>query len=348
MIDPRIQQTVEILSTLVEPKLKWNIIALNLVKQLLIHENQLRLEIHLVSNDPKLTVRFRQECLKALEPLNFEAIHLDLRFVNIAVEGISGVKNIVLVGSGKGGVGKSTIASNLALALKAQGKKVGLMDADIYGPSIPVMMGIKQHPEVLPDEYLLPIEAHGVKVMSIGLLVPEGKALPWRGQMASGTLIQFIKKTFWGDLDYLVIDLPPGTGDIQLTLAHKVQAQGIVIVSTPQEVALGDIRRAVDLYLEHKTPILAIVENMSGLICEKCGHENHPFVKSPRGLQLDAAFYLQLPLHAEVSRCGDSGRPMVISHPTHEICEKFKLLAREITQTCESRKKSDVAFQTEA
>lgn len=334
------QEVLNLLSTLIEPKLKWNIISLNLLKKLVIEKNELLLEIHLVTHNSEQIEEFRHQCLEVLRPLGFDQIHLDIKRVGIAVQGISGVRNIILVASGKGGVGKSTVAVNLAAALSRQGFKTGLMDADIYGPSIPTMLGIIHKPQVLPDEYLLPVEAHGIKAMSIGLLVPPEKSISWRGQMVSGTLIQFIQKTFWGKLDYLIIDLPPGTGDIQLTLAHKIRSQGVVIVSTPQEVALGDVRRAINSYHEHEIPIIAVVENMSGLICEQCGHANNPFVASSSGLQVDLASGFQLPLHMEISKSGDAGIPLVISQPEHEISRIFTKLALQISKLLQPENES--------
>ncbi|MBF0238982.1 MAG: Mrp/NBP35 family ATP-binding protein [SAR324 cluster bacterium] len=326
------QKIIAALTTLIEPKLKWNIVSLNLVRKCYIQENELFLEIHLVSDDTDAIMQFREDCLKAMKPLGFQKVHLDVRHIYVTVEGISAVKQTILVGSGKGGVGKSTVAVNLAAALSHQGFKVGLIDADIYGPSLPAMLGITSKPEVLPEEYLLPVEAHNLKVMSIGMLVPPAKAMAWRGSMASGTLIQFIQKTLWGNLDYLIIDLPPGTGDIQLTIAHKIKTRGIVMVSTPQEVVLGDVRRAIDLYQEHKTPILAIMENMSGMICEHCGMENHPFIASKENLRTEVPCYLKIPLHKIVSQTSDEGIPLVLHDASHPISEIFFQLARHIVE----------------
>lgn len=331
-------EIMKALSTLIEPKLKWNIVSLNLIKKFVFQEGTLHLEIHLVTHNTAEINQFRQQCLEVLQPFGFP-VELQIANVHIATRGISGVKEVILVGSGKGGVGKSTIAVNLAKAIANMGKKVGLMDADIYGPSIPMMLGINQQPEVLPDEYLLPVEAHNLQVMSIGLLVPPGKAIAWRGQLASGTIVQFIEKTFWNELDYLVIDLPPGTGDIQLTIAHKIRVKGIVIVATPQHVVLGDVHRALDLYREREIPVLSIVENMSGLICENCGHVNQPFGTLQAEFTSEVPHYMTLPLDTDISRTSDAGIPISVENSEHPISQSFQELATHIVSYSSSETK---------
>ena len=221
------------------------------------------------------------------------------------------IKHIIAIASGKGGVGKSTTAVNLALALKTRGASVGLLDADIYGPSQQVMLGIPddQRPEQKDGQYLLPVEAHGLKTMSMGYLVNERTPMVWRGPMAGGALAQMLEQTLWGELDYLVIDMPPGTGDIQLTLSQKAKVSGAVIVTTPQDIALLDARKGVEMFRKVDVPVLGIIENMAVHVCSECGHREHIFgeeggVRMSRdyGLPLLASLPLAL-VHSGTERC---------------------------------------------
>lgn len=225
----------------------------------------------------------------------------------------SGVDRIVAIGSGKGGVGKSTVASNLAVALARQGRRVGLLDADIHGPSQPRMMGVTRRPASPDGETIEPVEAHGVKMMSIGLMVDEGKAVIWRGPMLMGALQQMIGQVAWGALDVLLIDLPPGTGDIQLTLGQRTQMTGAVVVSTPQDVALIDARKAIDMFNTLNVPVLGLIENMASFICPECGHESHPFGQGgvrAEAEAIGAPFLAALPLDLETRLAGDGGTPI--------------------------------------
>jgi ATP-binding protein involved in chromosome partitioning len=226
---------------------------------------------------------------------------------------IPGVKRIITVGSGKGGVGKSTVSVNLAVALARQGKRVGLLDADIYGPSQPRMMGISQRPMAGADNKLVPPQAYGVKLMSIGLMLEEGQAVVWRGPMLIGTLEQFLTDVDWGELDVLVVDLPPGTGDVLLSLAQKAEVNGAIMVSTPQDVALIDARKGIDMLNKLSVPILGLVENMSTYICPKCGHEEHVFGHGGMAAEaekLRVPLLAQLPIDLETRLGGDEGRPV--------------------------------------
>lgn len=224
-----------------------------------------------------------------------------------------GVKKIIAVGSGKGGVGKSTVSANLAVALAKAGKKVGLLDADIYGPSQPRMMGLDQRPQGDAEGKLLPPEAYGIKVMSMGLLLEEGQSVVWRGPMLVGTLQQFLTDVNWGELDVLVVDLPPGTGDVLLTLGQKSELSGVVMVSTPQDVALIDARKGIDMLNKMDIPVIGMIENMSVYHCPKCGHEEHVFghggVKA-EAEKIRAPLLAQLPIDLETRLGGDEGRPV--------------------------------------
>lgn len=230
-------------------------------------------------------------------------------------QAIPGVRHIIAIGSGKGGVGKSTVTSNLAVALAKAGRKVGLLDADIYGPSQPRMMGISGRPASPDGQRIEPLHAHGVTVMSIGLMLKEGEAVVWRGPMLMGAMQQMLQQVNWGELDVLLIDLPPGTGDVQLSLCQKAPVTGAIIVSTPQDVALLDARRAIDMFKKLKTPVLGLIENMSAYICPSCGHEAHLFGHggvAAEAKSLDLPFLGELPLELEVRLAGDSGKPVAL------------------------------------
>ena len=243
------------------------------------------------------------------------------------------VKNIVAVASGKGGVGKSTTAVNLALALAAEGATVGILDADIYGPSQPMMMGIEGRPESADGKTMEPLENYGVQVMSIGFLVDPGDPMIWRGPMATQALEQLLRQTNWGDLDYLIVDMPPGTGDIQLTLSQRVPLTGAVIVTTPQDIALLDARKGLKMFEKVGVPILGIVENMAVHVCSNCGHAEHIFGAGggERMAKEYGVDYLGgLPLTMSIREQADSGRPTVVSDPDGEIAAIYKSVARQM------------------
>lgn len=226
---------------------------------------------------------------------------------------IPGIDRIIVVGSGKGGVGKSTVSSNLAVALARQGRRVGLLDADIYGPSQARMMGVSKRPASPDGKLIEPPKAHGVTMMSLGLMLKEDEAVIWRGPMIMGALQQLLGQVLWGELDVLIIDLPPGTGDIQLTLGQRTALTGAIVVSTPQDVALLDARKALDMFVKLKVPVLGLIENMSTYICPNCGHEEHLFGHGGVGAEakrLGLPFLGELPLALEVRLAGDAGTPI--------------------------------------
>lgn len=239
------------------------------------------------------------------------------------------IANIIAVGSGKGGVGKSTTAVNLAIALQREGARVGLLDADIYGPSIPSMLGVKGQPDT-DGKKIVPKEAHGLKVMSIGFLVEEDTPMIWRGPMVTSALTQLLTDTLWGSLDYLVIDLPPGTGDIQLTLAQRIPTAGAVIVTTPQDIALLDARKALHMFRKVDVPVLGVVENMSTHICTSCGHEEAIFGQGG-GVQMAQDFEIpllgQLPLAIEIRASMDKGEPTVAYSPDSPAAQSYRAMA---------------------
>ena len=253
--------------------------------------------------------------------------------VQRGVKLVTGVKNIIAVASGKGGVGKSTTAVNLALALAAEGARVGMLDADIYGPSQPTMLGISGKPDTTDGQMLEPMWHYGVQAMSIGFLIDPDTPMVWRGPMVTSALEQLLNQTRWQELDYLVVDLPPGTGDIQLTLAQKVPVTGAVIVTTPQDIALLDARKGLKMFEKVGIPILGIVENMSIHICSNCGHQEHIF-GSGGGEQMCADYGTELlgalPLDIRIREQADGGRPTVIAEPDGQISGIYKAIARKV------------------
>ncbi|MDO8717478.1 MAG: iron-sulfur cluster carrier protein ApbC, partial [Polaromonas sp.] len=252
------------------------------------------------------------------------------------------VKNIIAVASGKGGVGKSTTAVNLALALAAEGAAVGLLDADIYGPSVPMMMGIEGRPESTDGKNMEPMENYGLQVMSIGFLVAQDEAMIWRGPMATQALEQLLRQTNWKDLDYLIVDMPPGTGDIQLTLSQRVPMTGAVIVTTPQDIALLDAKKGIKMFEKVGVPILGIVENMAVHICSQCGHAEHIFGEGG-GKKMAADYNMDylgaLPLDMQIRLQADNGRPTVVADPDGDVAAIYKAVARKVAITVAAKAK---------
>ncbi len=243
---------------------------------------------------------------------------------------VPGVRRIIAIASGKGGVGKSTVSANLAVALAQAGKRVGLLDADIYGPSQPRMMGVSERPKSPDGKIIMPLHAHGVTLMSIGLMLKEGEAVIWRGPMLMGALQQLMGQVAWGELDALIVDLPPGTGDVQLTLSQKYAITGAIIVSTPQDVALLDARKALDMFDKTRVPILGIIENMSSYICPNCGHEAHIFGHGGAHAEADrlgVPFLGEIPLDLAIRLAGDGGTPIAALEPQSAEARAFRAVA---------------------
>jgi ATP-binding protein involved in chromosome partitioning len=253
---------------------------------------------------------------------------------------VPGVRAIVAVASGKGGVGKSTTAVNLALALRQKGLAVGLLDADIYGPSQPRMMGIKGRPQSPDGKTLIPLENHGLKVMSIGFMLAEEQPIIWRGPMVMGALEQMLRDVAWGELDILVVDLPPGTGDAQLTMAQRVPLAGAIIVSTPQDIALIDARKGLNMFRKVDVPVLGFIENMSYHKCPNCGHVEHIFSHGgarKEAERLGTEFLGELPLDIKIRETSDSGRPIVVSDPQSEHAQAYQRIADRVWAKIEAQ-----------
>ena len=244
---------------------------------------------------------------------------------------VSGVDRILAIGSGKGGVGKSTVSSNLAVALAKEGRRVGLLDADIYGPSQPRMMGVNKRPGSPDGKTIIPLQAHGVTMMSIGLMMEEGKAVVWRGPMLMGALQQMLGQVQWGELDVLIVDLPPGTGDVQLTLCQKTELTGAIIVSTPQDVALLDARKALDMFNSLRTPVLGMIENMSTFVCPSCGTETEIFGHggvAAEAQKIGVPFLGALPIDLDTRLAGDAGTPIAVGDSP--MAEAYRAMARRL------------------
>lgn len=262
--------------------------------------------------------------------------------VQEGVKPLQGVKNIIAIASGKGGVGKSTMAVNLALAISAEGASVGILDADIYGPSQPRMLGISGKPQSKDGKTLEPMNSYHLQAMSIGFLVDEESPMIWRGPMVTQALEQLLKDTRWDDLDYLIVDMPPGTGDIQLTLAQKVPVSGAIIVTTPQDIALLDARKAYKMFEKVEIPVLGVVENMSTHICGNCGFEEHIFGSGGGAIMAadyGTDFLGDVPLDRAIREGADGGKPTVVADPDGELTSRYKAIARKATAKLALRKK---------
>lgn len=274
--------------------------------------------------------------LSAIPGVQSVSVQVESRIAATGAEktdALSAVKNIIAVASGKGGVGKSTTAVNLALALAAEGAKVGILDADIHGPSQPQMLGTGgKRPDTVDNRYMIPVEAHGLKSISMGYLVTDKTPMVWRGPMVSGAFQQLVKQTQWGELDYLIIDMPPGTGDVQLTLSQSVPVSGAVIVTTPQDIALLDARKGIEMFRKVNVPVLGVVENMAIHVCSQCGHAEHIFGTGGGeriAQQYDTKLLGALPLDLSIREQADGGCPSVAADPESSISQTYRAVARQ-------------------
>ncbi len=326
------------LSAVKDPEIHRDLVSLRMIKDIRIEGSDVSLEVVLTTPACPLKGQIQQACREALATLpGIGRVTITSGWNVVASRGmtggggIPGVKNAIAVASGKGGVGKSTVSVNLAVALAGAGARVGLLDADIYGPSIPLMMGIHRAPDITPDQRIIPLEAHGVKLMSLGFLLPDHSSpVIWRGPMLAKALTQFLREVAWGELDYLVIDLPPGTGDAQLTLSQSLTMSGVVIVMTPQDVAMTIASKVLMMFRQMKVPILGIVENMSAFLCPACHQESQIFSHGggrKASQRLEAPLLGEIPLDGAVCEGGDDGRPILVRNPASPAAEVFRRVA---------------------
>jgi ATP-binding protein involved in chromosome partitioning len=334
------EQLLQALQTVIDPNTGKDFVSTKTLKNLQVEGSDVSFDVELGYPAKSQIPGIRQTLIAAAKGVtgvaNVSANVTSKITAHAAQRGVAllpQVKNIVAVASGKGGVGKSTTAVNLALALAAEGAKVGLLDADIYGPSQPMMMGIEGRPESEDGQTMEPMENYGVQVMSIGFLVNQDEAMIWRGPMATQALEQLLRQTNWKELDYLIVDMPPGTGDIQLTLSQRVPMTGAVIVTTPQDIALLDAKKGVKMFEKVGVPILGLVENMAVHVCTNCGHIEHIF-GADGGKKMAAEYGMDylgaLPLDMQIRLQADNGKPTVVSDPDGEVAQIYKAVARQV------------------
>ncbi|MBI4869865.1 MAG: Mrp/NBP35 family ATP-binding protein [Candidatus Wallbacteria bacterium] len=314
-----------------DPELNRSLVELGMIQDVKVCGGSVSLTVVLTTPACPLRAQIENDVKSAVRTLpGIESVELKItanvsKGVRDGSINLAGIKNVVAVASGKGGVGKSTVSANLSIALARHGARVGLLDSDVYGPNIPLMMGITHAPQPEGDR-LKPAVAFSIKVMSMGFFVKEGEAVIWRGPMLHGAVRQFLGEVSWGDLDYLVVDLPPGTGDVQLSLSQSISMTGAVIVSTPQDVALQDVRKGIAMFRKVGVPILGIIENMSGHVCSKCGNED--FIFGHGGAQHEGElqsipFLGSIPIDTSIRIGGDSGKPIVADKPDSPISRRF-------------------------
>jgi ATP-binding protein involved in chromosome partitioning len=330
-----------ILKTIIDPNHGLDLVSAKSVKSITIENNAVSVKIELgypaLSFHDELKTTVEQQ-LKTLNGIGAIIVEVTSKIISHAVQQAlkpqPNIKNIIAVASGKGGVGKSTTAVNLALALAAEGANVGILDADIYGPSIPTMLGLSGYPESRDNKTMLPKIAYNIQTMSIGYLVDAGQAMIWRGPMVTNALQQLLKDTNWDNVDYLIVDLPPGTGDIQLTLSQQIPVSGAIIVTTPQDIALIDAQRGLGMFQKVNVPVLGIVENMSMHICSNCGH-SEPIFGTGGGVVMAETNHVDflgaLPLDINIRIQADSGQPTVAVDPNSQAAQMYKAIARKAT-----------------
>jgi len=349
-LEPVVEAVREALSGIEDPHMKKDLVAAGEVDEVIVDGDVARIRIVLgypAASWTSLLKSLVQERAVSVEGIQNVEVAIETKIIGREitqkdVSPIDGVRNMIAVASGKGGVGKSTVSVNLALALAAEGSRVGILDADIYGPSQPRMLGIGGQPKSPDGKSLEPMISHQLQAMSIGFLIDEDTAMIWRGPMVTGALEQLLNDTLWDDLDYLVIDLPPGTGDIQLTLAQKVPVSGALIVTTPQDIALLDAKKAVKMFEKVRIPLLGIVENMSTHICSNCGYEEHIFGEGG-GRRMASEYeidYLgEIPLARSIREGTDSGKPTMVSEPDGQLAGIYRAIARNVSGRLAARKR---------
>ncbi|MCZ4312463.1 iron-sulfur cluster carrier protein ApbC [Comamonadaceae bacterium G21597-S1] len=343
------QGLMEALRTVVDPNTGTDFVSARAIRNLSIGDGDVAFDVELGYPAKSQIPEFRKALVAAARTVpgvGNVSVNVHSKIIAHAVQrGVQlmpNVKNIVAVASGKGGVGKSTTAVNLALALAAEGASVGILDADIYGPSVPMMLGISGKPESDDGKTMDPLENYGLQVMSIGFLVAQDEAMIWRGPMATQALEQLLRQTNWRDLDYLIVDMPPGTGDIQLTLSQRVPMTGAVIVTTPQDIALLDAKKGIKMFQKVGVPILGIVENMAVHVCSQCGHAEHIF-GADGGKKMAAEYEMDylgaLPLDMQIRLQADSGKPTVVAAPDSEVATIYRAVARQVAVSIAAKNK---------
>ena len=343
------QMLMDALKSVIDPNTGRDFVSAKAIKNVSLTAGDVAFDVELGYPAKSQIAGFRQALIaaaKSVPGVGNVSVNVSSKIVSHSVQRgvqlLPKVKNIVGVASGKGGVGKSTTAVNLALALAAEGASVGLLDADIYGPSVPMMMGIDGRPESEDGKTMEPLENYGVQVMSIGFLVAQDEAMIWRGPMATQALEQLLRQTNWRDLDYLIVDMPPGTGDIQLTLSQRVPMTGAVVVTTPQDIALLDAKKGIKMFEKVGVPILGIVENMAVHVCTNCGHIEHIF-GADGGKKMAADYGMDylgaLPLDMQIRLQADTGKPTVVSDPDGEVAGIYKTLARKVAVSIAAKNK---------
>jgi ATP-binding protein involved in chromosome partitioning len=318
-----------------DPELNRSLVSLNMIRDILIEEGNIRFSLVLTTSACPLKKQIEDSAREAVEAIEgVGTVIIDMGAEVPKAKGlpdkksIPGIKNIIAVASGKGGVGKSTVAVNLALSLAKAGAAVGILDADVFGPSVPMMMGVHEQPGTTEDEKIIPIKSNGIEIMSVGFMLDEETPLIWRGPLVMQLVKQFLTGVAWGELDYLVVDLPPGTGDVQLTLVQTVPVTGVVIVTTPQDIALLDARRAIKMFGEVNVPVIGIVENMSYFVCPHCNEKTEIFSHGGgerTSKRYDVPLLGSIPLDVAVREGGDTGKPVVEGEG--EIAETFTSIA---------------------
>ncbi len=344
------QQIETALSQVTDPFLEQNLQALQVLQSAQLKKGTLNLQLSYPYPANSLFLSYEQqltEQLKQMPEVEHVIYHWSIKVLAHQTQGnlapLPGVKNIIAVASGKGGVGKSTTSVNLALALQQEGAQVAILDADIYGPSIPTMLGVFDKPQSQDGKSMQPLTAYGLQVMSIGFLIEPDSPMIWRGPIVTQTLTQLLKETAWEEVDYLIIDLPPGTGDVQLTLSQQIPVTGAIIVTTPQEVSLIDARKGLKMFEKVNIDILGIVENMSTHICSNCGYEESIFGQGggkAMAENYDVPFLATLPLDIRIREEVDAGKPTVVAEPSSEIALKYKNIAHQVSAQLAKKKKN--------
>jgi ATP-binding protein involved in chromosome partitioning len=338
-VSPTKEQVLDALRTVQDPDLHKDIVALGFVKDVAIAKGEVDFTIELTTPACPVRDEMKAEAEQKVAALPGVTAARAKMTADVKARGgfgrqaVPGIRNIVAVGAGKGGVGKSTTAVNLAVALQRKGARVGLMDADVYGPNTPQMLGIEGGPEVSGEKRMIPPEAHGLKVISMGMLVPPDQPIIWRGPMLHGAVQQFMRDVEWGELDYLVVDLPPGTGDVSLSMAQSVPVAGAVVVTTPQGVSVADVRKAVAMFRQLNIPVLGVVENMSYFVCGHCQERTEIFGHgggARMAEDLGIPFLGEIPIDTRVRTGGDEGQPIVAASPEAPAAKAFSEVASRV------------------